>query len=405
MNNQDEYQIYQTFLSYLQPEPGKYVPLVFKFFIEHKQEIEKNWSKVEKFKLIKLALEDNLKKIVTEKFKVKIADKSSQGRQYNISSVASYYGDLLRLGQILFPEKLLNFKHQIIDFIPVAYFSDQKTILEILENISDEDLKTVNQIYSREAKDDRRYLLPDSYIYVTREFQKRGCDLKTPLEVLKSFVEDELILESDKRQALDSMRYFLQGDEKKYKQYAIRVFDKFLNSKNQKLSEIANAILIEKYKDDDAIKWRFDEIKRRFAPFEHPEGFHSVGSLEEEIDTQFFAKPLINLQDEKYLDYFFKLLDFSFKKNGNIYKRKNGYVDYLWKIAIAFVEKLVLLESFEPLSRLKEFVLNYSSQNVFVFRSRMQELEKFYYMELGKSKTFDQAMDLVDQISLKNIKQ
>jgi len=117
---------------------------------------------------------------------------------------------------------------------------------------------------------------------------------------------------------------------------------------------------------------------------------HSVGPEEEELDSLTFAKPLLELRDEKYLKTFLKLLDFSFiilreKETEQEKKEYWKYVNYLWRIVIAFVENLKEKNSFKPLLKLEEYVLKYSNyENSNWLMSRIRELRKVYIDSIGR---------------------
>ena len=81
----------------------------------------------------------------------------------------------------------------------------------------------------------------------------------------------------------------LAENEKEYFQIIFNEY-KAKTDEQQTLSYTANNILIGKFKDEDAINWRFEEIKRNRAfPFRRAKGVHSVGRQESEIDDKEFA--------------------------------------------------------------------------------------------------------------------
>src|SRR5690606_23508074 len=96
-----------------------------------------------KTRLIKLAVDEGIKKIDPREIKVTIPDKSKDGgRQFTWSSVAAYYGDLLSLIKVLAPEELKKHRQNIIDFIPYAFSDDMSTIMDLIPEIGDKELNS-----------------------------------------------------------------------------------------------------------------------------------------------------------------------------------------------------------------------------------------------------------------------
>jgi len=386
-----EKEIYKEFLRLLEPRPGKYFPTVFSFYLNNREVIEKKWRNGEKKRLIKLVTE-GLNKINPTKIKVRISDKSRQDRKYIISSVASCYGDILRVGQVLFPKKLAQYRQNIINFIPYAYFNNQRTILEIIKTISDKDIIFVNEVYQNK-EDDRRYLLPNAYIYVVGEYSKRGCKLNSSQRVLKSFISDKYISQSDQISVLERLGEFASKDDLGLKAYFSKVFEQ---NKEKKIGEIANAVLIKIFKDEKAINWRFNELKKRIKPFTPSKSMaeHFVGPLEDEFSRLHFARPLIELRDTKHLPKFLDLLEFSFNKLKEPEEKKLwSYINYLWRIVIEFVDRLKEKGSFDPVARLEEWVkerVKFEGSNW--FKGRIDQLYTTYIEAMGRAKAIDDAV-------------
>ena len=164
--------------------------------------------------------------------------------------------------------------------------------------------------------------------------------------------------------------------------------DQFLKN----IFQIANALLITIYKDETAINWRFNQIKKplKFNQRNVEGVVHSVGPEEQELDSLAFANPLLDLRDEKYLNRFFELLNYSFKilkQKKTEEEKKNywSYINYIWRIVIVFVENLKEKNSFKPLSSLEKYVSKYSDyENSNWLMSRIRELRKTYIDSIGK---------------------
>lgn len=325
-----EGEIVKRFRGFLStPAEKKYYPEVFRTFVENQKIIQKEASKEELERLLDLALNSNLNKIEPEKIKVHYKDRATRSGQYTISAFAQYFPDVLQVIYLLKPELFLlaENRKKAINFIPFAYSSDFKILQDILGEIKDEELATVNQIMT-DVDNDARYLVPQTYIYFARTYP----NLKTPKEVLLSFLSDRYISESDKEYALKTLENYVSSTDTEVEKKILSLWNK---KGRDELSDTANAFLITVFKNEEAIDWRFQAIVDGAAPFKRQEGAHSVGTLEMELDFLAFAKPLIELKDEKYLYKFIQLLDFSLELNKD--EKYTDYTNYIWRIAISFV--------------------------------------------------------------------
>lgn len=377
---------YNSFLNQLEPEPGKYLPSVFKYFLQSRKDIEEQWKEKDRKRLLRLAIDDGIKKIDPRQFKVKIESRYEGNSKFTWSTPAAYYGDIIEILKEIAPEEITKYRQNIIDFIPYEF--DTGSTLDFVQDVQDKELQWVNKVMS-DKKDDRRYLIPQTYIYLVGEYAKSGCKLPSVKPVLESFIGDSEIQEHNQNSALENLVYFIDKSDKETKSSLKRIFKE---SKNQELAKIANGLLITVYGDEEAIDWRFDRIKAPLK-FNHREveGIaHSVGSDERELDSLSFAHPLLELKDEKYLDKFFKLLDYSFKvleekKTEQEQKEYWEYINYLWRIVIAFVESLKYQRSFKPLLKLEDWVFkNAPEKDSNWLRAKIRELRAGYINYIGR---------------------
>jgi hypothetical protein len=340
--------IYTQFQDYLNPpKKGTYFPQVFRHYIEHRDIIESRWGKADKERLLSLAVESTLDKIDPLKFKVHYNDQETKSGEYTITSLTSYFTAVLNVIQILNPsilQKPVNRK-KVLNYIPFSYSSDYEVVKEILGEIKDDELSSVNALML-DKENDVRYLIPQTYIY----FARTNPNLSSPKKVLLSLVSDPLIGESDREYALENLENFITSADAEIEKLLKELWNPKIRSR---LSDIANALLISVFRDEDAISWRFEVLKTSATPFRTQEGFHSVGNLEMELDSKYFAKPLINLNDEKYLDQFIDLVEFSLTIVEKPDHRE--YVNYLWSIVISFIARDDFLLSIEALTALKSW--------------------------------------------------
>ncbi|KKR49975.1 MAG: hypothetical protein UT84_C0016G0004 [Candidatus Curtissbacteria bacterium GW2011_GWA1_40_16] len=382
----------QDFRKLLEPAPGKYIPSVFEYYLNNKRELDEFFKTKEgarhKKRLTKLAVDEGIRKIKPQEIKITIPEKGVG--QFTWSAVAAYYGKVLSVVKIFAPQEIKNHRQQIIDFIPYAYSEDMSLIMDLVEKIKDEELGFVNKVMS-DKRDDRRYLIPGTYIYLVGHYAKKGCKLSGVKPVLRSFVGGKYIQDQDQKSALETLALFTDVSDIETKKFLNIVFKEEIGDQKTKLAETANAILITVFKDEKAIDWRIGRIKGPLVtpPRDEEVIAYTPTDAEVEVDWMYFAKPLIELKDEKYLDKFFELLDYSFKilKEKKTEKEKKeywGYINYLWRIAISFAENLKEKRSFKPLLRLEKWALKHSGyENSNWLSARIYKLRGEYINTIG----------------------
>lgn len=379
--------VYDRFKKMLRVGRGKYNPEVYEYYIRARKDIEKTWTTKDKQRLIKLALQ--VVSFDTSKITVTIPNKSLESKQFTWTSWASFYGDALRVLQILAPDKLTNYRQHIINFIPYAYSDDQMTIGEIIAKVKEKELKNIYSVLGDESND-ARYLIPSGFIYLVGEFKKRGSNISRAKEILRSLVVDRLVSEYDRRSALEKYGLFVSNADQPSKVFLEHLFESYISTipLDRFLAEIANQELIEIYRDPKAIEWRFAELERRAFPFDEQSRLmvHSVGPQEEELDTLEFALPLIRLNDPIYQDRFLKLLGRSFTILESDEDAYWAYSKYLWQIVISYFDLLVSLGSFNPYLHLWSWVeKNAKSDKTNWFKAKLSELRRSYINGIGKT--------------------
>ncbi len=386
--------IYKSFLGQLQSKPNKYITSVFEYYLNNKDEIQKQWKPTDKKKFIKLSVEVCLKKINPRDFKVKLANKVEGNSQFTWSSTASYYGDILEVVKELAPEEIIKYQQHIIDFIPYEF--DTSATLKFIEKLNEKEIEWVNQVMA-DHNDDRRYLIPQTYIYLVSEYAKRGCKLSTVKPILQSFITDPNVRDYTQRSALESLAHFIDSTDNTSRKFLKEIFK---NSSDQELVDTANSLLVSVYNDEKAIEWRFEKVKQplKFDRKAVVGQVHSVGPVEHELMDMSSASPLMNLHDERYLPKFLELLDYSFKFTSKKDKARYWeYVNYLWRTVINFVENLRDKGSFIPIMELESWVSSHSRyQHINWFEARIKEIKKSYLNLVHPS---DKLIDGVEELN------
>jgi len=378
---------YKRFKEYLEPEKGQYFPEVFGYYVRSEKDLSSLISKSEKARLIKLAAE-NLKKIDPRKIRVSMEVKGSSS--YKISTIAGYFGDVLRVIQKLRPNLLKEHRQKIIDFIPFAYSEDSSTILEIIKTVSDDELNNfVNPTMLNEDAD-IRYLIPSSYIYMMGEYKNRNKRLTSPKKVLLSFISDDYFSDTNRESALEKYGLFITPNSAADFAYLKSIFAGIdeKDGLERKTAEIANEHLIQIYKNYKAVSWRIDQIISRAEPFIDKPSLkaRSVTPFQNELWSLTFASPLFSLKDEKYMSSFLRLLEHSMKLITNNEDEYWSYANYLWKIVISYVDGLKEKGSMEPYFFLQSwFEKNIKGEKSKWFRGQLRDLRAKYIDFISRS--------------------
>lgn len=381
--------IYQQFQKLLSPpEKDRYSPEVFRYFIENKAFLQVRATPAEKERLLKLATVSNLEKVDPTKIEVRYKDSNSKSGEYTISSVAAYFASVIEVVHELDPKLLQKPENRkkIINFIPFSYLSDFRNFKAILGKVTDSEIKSLNTTMLDKTKD-ARYLIPQTYIYIAKIYP----ELKTPKEVLISFIEDPLISENDREYALENLENYISPTDTQNEKLLKKLWQPKTRTRP---SDLANGLLVKVFHNEEAIDWRFNILKSSAAQFYRQEGAHSVGDVEMELDTMAFAKPLINLNDERYLDKFIDLLEFSL----SIIEKVDywEYVNYLWRVVIASVVRDRFLLSESSFSNLKGWAEKHKDvANINWFNKRLDSAFEQFISNEKKISTLKRALSLI----------
>lgn len=367
-------EIYKEFKFKLEPAPKQFITDVFDYFLDNKDLIINRWSEHEKKRMIFLSYEDGLKRLNPRDFTVSFEEKGVRSSSFRWSQQAAYYGKLIKIVELLKPAAFSEKKvrQHIIDFIPYCYSDDQQTVEKIITTIKPSELKWINSLF-KNADDDRRYLVPSSYVEFIDHLLKKHQNIQSSANTLESFLLDDGIDKWVSKHALKILRK-IRKPGTRYKGLLLSVFRQ---SDNFDLKSEANKQLIQLYRDSAAINWRFEKLSERMAPFERDRsfGFHEVGALENELDSKSFIAPLTSVTNEQVSQLFYELLD----KVAAAYQedsKYSSYFDYVWNALVSHIfsyeDDLVLSQvetakawiNASSLGSRKEIFLRYSLDNL-----------------------------------------
>lgn len=344
--------LYKEFKFKIEPEKGRFITDVFEYYLNNTQVIEERWSDYEKERMLFLAYEDGIKRLDPRDFRVTFEEKKKRGGRFRWSSQAAFYGEMIKVVQRMNSDLLEepDVRQHIIDFTPYCYSNDYKVVHELITKIEPSEISWLVELYKNED-DDRRYLVPESFVYFLESLLEHKQDVASAIPTLRSFTLDENISDWVSRNALELLGK-IEAPNKGYQGFLQGVFEK---SEHNNVKEEANRQLIVLFEEENAIQWRFEQIKAKVAPFKREEGVHSVGELESELDSRSFISPLSETKTEKVFKDFLKLFEYVLAK----YAEDEGYtayLEYVWTAIIRFIYKFDEKQFFDYFARLGLYV-------------------------------------------------
>ncbi|MBD3365899.1 hypothetical protein GF360_00995 [candidate division WWE3 bacterium] len=369
---------------------NRYMTDVFRYYLNNKEILENRISPKYKEGLQKIA-KNALDKAKVREFSVTIEGTSGNSKHYTLSpGVAQYFGEAARvLGELLGRNYVRkHYRQKLIDYIPFAYYEDQRFILDIAQKVEDAELSHVNSCYLSPNSDSRR-LMPSAYTYTVEQLLQQTSNLSSPAEVVQSLIEDPSMEEHVVRSSLEVLRLLTTKGLWEGEEYLKKLFQENKTKEGTRaeiIRELSNEILIRAYEDREAIWWRFNQIEKRAQKHTPKEGVHSVSTLEGELSSLTFFSPLIDLKNPLFLPNFLSLLDFTIElleKDSDFW----SYVLYIWKGTEKYIANLSEKGSFVPFQVIyKWFRRNNAKPKVNWFWSYIQEAFSCYVAELGKGR-------------------
>lgn len=270
----------------------------------------------------------------------------------------TFYNCLLLAKEFDF--SLDQYVNKIIEYLPFAYDDWRKFVFDNISSIWQQDVDYLLGVYGRERdkKDDLRLHNPVNFILTYKTYKKDFLEYdkeKKAITILYELLEDtrDLRIASEVLDALwedlDDSAFFTKFFNDNIVSW-INYFNDILwyswkyteeQIKRYKLALRANEILIGKFNDDDAIKWRLDQLLQSNVVIQERLLWvvSSLSNLESEvIFHQDFTKVLKNISDSKYESFFIKLLEHSFElKKQN--KEDANFFSYLWEPVGSYLKK------------------------------------------------------------------
>lgn len=376
----EEKKLYDEFKKKLEPEPGKYFPDVFRYYLNNSKKIERLVTCSDKKRLSDLINNAILKHIDPAKQKLTSQRQAGGGYSYTTSSAMPIFSDAIRVMRELNLIIRDEYRQKVIDFIPFAYNDTLNGIFRLVKDIKFSEIRSVLNVY-KNKKDDLWRHSPESFIQTCEKYNFQGA-----LRILLQFIHYKDFDIHVRMQAIRVSVNLGMGHRDLNK-----LFKLFVGSNNEevRLALIANKLLIERFHDDKAIRWRIKELQEKQLKIKDPLGF---SRFDDEIGSDDFIKPLIALRDTIYLSDMLLILDNLFKllEMGEEYK---NYAEYLWRVIYGYVDNLKEYKSYGPLKKLEECLSkNGNKKGVNWVGYRFIQLKKTYLEFIGKPSSINDCI-------------
>lgn len=380
--------VYEDFKFKLQPEENKYMPDVFSLYNQHHSDIEALITEQDKSRLSELLIGSIFSKFDPGEHGVQ---DSNNHQTHTMHSWISIFGDSIQTANLMGLD-VSDYRDRIVNFIPFAFEQNElEAIFSLVGELSTNDINRIMARYRDRSDDTWRYH-PSAFLQTVKKYK-----LTNAIPVLKEFVSESELSIYDRLEALKTISSITQD-----KEYIRNVSEIYKATDDNELSEEANGILISDYQDQSAINWRIGELKSRAFTFVRPEGAHSMGSQEIELDMKKFAGPLYSIDDAKYEDSFFSLLEKSFELIAQD-KDYLAYASYLCELAYKYFENRKNEGDYKPLDNLETFLFDYQGkEGVNWFMGKLKDLKRVYLEYVGKPPTYSACIQQYNQIKNSN---
>lgn len=369
--------IITEFRTALEPARNQYMTRVFHDYISNADKLEELMSDIDRNRLDSLIKNEALRhNPATTVLTINSETNGGASRNYTTNGAAIIFGDALvaahRRGIDVTP-----YRSNIAYFIPFAHNEQLKTVFELIPDFSPEELNPVIDIYAELNTDLWRWQ-PDAFIAAAEQY-----NLVQAVPILRNFVHESSFREDDRIESL-SVAESLQSDAK----FLQEIFQSYLDSKfnsEQNIAIAANALLITKHNDPDAVNWRLEQVEARIVTSSKEN--HGLDHGKE------FAIPLMEIKQEGLEDDYLALIDKALEiwAQGEDY---HAYAQYLWGITYAYFDNLKEYKDYRPLQQLEEKISSVGSKKTGAnwLGGRMVQLRRSYLEAIGKPPRISEAI-------------
>lgn len=360
----------------LEPEIGKFVTDLFKFYINNKEALQK----YEKF-------EENRTKTISWAKKVIKNYNPLNGKVEKNGSSSSVWGihyykdaiELLYKENIQFTSDEQDLIDNIFRYLPFIINRKYESILKLAKNPSPQAIQDILDVYSGKRNDDLSIYQPENFLEIYKQ-----TNIKEAESILLKMFKNSEINEYVRKEIIQILpKEILTKD----------VICQYINEKGD--SDILyNKLLInliKKFNDKDAIKKAFEIVIKKGKETVIPEYQTSLFGSELELEHGYSNELALELtqidyninEDKKLLEIALDLRDKS--------KHVNGY--FFEEIVFRHIKYLNHKKTFEPLIEIEKFLQEKSShKNLYSFEYRFKELKQIYLDNLSKPKHIMEAI-------------
>jgi len=376
-DKKSEMEEYNKFLLFLDVYSTGHKNLdIFSFYVESIEIIRKyiKESISDKFKIFVIELLSSYNPLSSG---LKIAKSDGKGTSYSVNPNIHLFGSAIICADML-NLNINECRQNIINYLPFAYTNNFTSIMNLINSISQSEIASLIEMYLRKD-DDLWKFMPNNFINVIKNI---GIFVPESESILNGYLfnkENDRINDSDRIESL-----LILDSYKNNIVYLKELYRKFIKENNKYLSTKINELLIVKYNDEKAIKWRLNQIIKKVFPFTRLNGVHEVGVLEDEIRSKYFAGPLMKVNDSELLKEYLKLFNESFKiqLKGKEYWE---YANYIQEIVFAYFSNLKITKDINYLNILEKYAKkHFQSRDYGYILSRISLLKKEYLDYIGK---------------------
>lgn len=319
---------------------------------------------------------------------LKIHEKKPDGSQpFTISNYIWAYGEVAKFA-VKTNQNVSKYRKKFIALLAFSYNEDTDACLNLLGDLSTEEAELLMDTF-KDLSSDRARFHPSNFVEAAKRFH-----LTQAVDILNDIVDQDDFDIYVRRDALE-----LSETLKPDKARLSKLFEQYDDdSQEYSLMRTANGLLITKHSDDEAIKRLIQRIKDSAVEFVSQTEMHSVGPVESEMHDGVISKPLRELSDEKYIDDYLDLLEFSFEifAKGPTW---HNYTYYIWNIVIGYFSQLKNGLRFAPLLKLEKWAVEHPKlAGMNFFKDKMVELRREYALAINRPKNINGAIKIAEKV-------
>lgn len=389
-NEQNEERNYRDFKDFFdQSTPKKYFLNVFSDYSYNYKKINPFLTQEEREKLIQLTT-IFLKTYNPATSGLEITAEKNDSTSYSTNRNIQFYGEAIICAKLL-SINVNEFRQNIINYIPFSYQHHLEAIFSVIDTISHMEVAPLLEIYSKKTDDLWRFM-PDNFLRIVEHL-----NLSEALPILEEFVETKDLRIGDQFYRVKALK--LADSFKNDKEYIKIIIHKYENNDSEQwIAGEGYKILIQKYLDEGAIKLRLQQIVAKAFEFERILKAHGVSAHESELSDKRFAKPLMEINEIKYMDLYLQLLDESYQIQ-NRGKHYWEYANYMREIVIAYFRNLRVYKKFEYFVILKKASEKFSNETGYGWFLKSIGVLKNQYLEyIGKLANISECIRKYNEI-------